>query len=131
MSPKELMEKLNLDMGSIHKIFDYKVSEIKNEIRFIKIANSLIKKEIIHTNEDIRNNASIGYQFESDPAKTELNIRANLTLAVLPEKDICDICELDLVTGLQSSRGPVRVYQHCHHTFHQHCTNSLIKEAKG
>jgi len=33
------MEQLNLDMRSIRLIFDFKVKAIKNEKKFIKIAN--------------------------------------------------------------------------------------------
>jgi hypothetical protein len=51
VSPKVMIEKLNLDLGSFIKIFDFKVSEIKNEAKFITIANKLIKKEIHSTSE--------------------------------------------------------------------------------
>ena len=42
------MDKLNLNLDSIRKIFEFKVKAIKGEKKFIKIANRLIVQEIIH-----------------------------------------------------------------------------------
>jgi hypothetical protein len=42
ISPQTLMEKLNLNIDSIRKIFEFKVKAIKGEKKFIKIANHLI-----------------------------------------------------------------------------------------
>ena len=48
ISPETLMDKLNLNLDSIRKIFEFKVKAIKGEKKFIKIANRLIVQEIIH-----------------------------------------------------------------------------------
>ena len=48
ISPETLMNKLNLNLDSIRKIFEFKVKAIKGEKKFIKIANRLIVQEIIH-----------------------------------------------------------------------------------
>jgi hypothetical protein len=42
ISPETLMDKLNLNLDSIRKIFEFKVKAIKGEKKFIKIANRLI-----------------------------------------------------------------------------------------
>lgn len=48
ISPMKLMDELNLDLRSIRLIFNYKVKAIKNEKKFIKIANKIIVKEILY-----------------------------------------------------------------------------------
>ena len=55
------MEKLNLDLRSIRSIFDFKVKVIKNEKKFMKIANNLIINEILLVSQQGSDNASIGY----------------------------------------------------------------------
>jgi hypothetical protein len=42
ISPETLMEKLNLNLDAIRKIFEFKIKATKVEKKFIKIANHLI-----------------------------------------------------------------------------------------
>jgi predicted metal-dependent hydrolase len=47
ISPETLLAKLNLDLRSIRKVFDYRVKAIKSEKKLIKMANDLLEKEIL------------------------------------------------------------------------------------
>ena len=66
------MDKLNLNLDSIRKIFEFKVKAIKGEKKFIKIANRLIIQEMINESEKGLNLASKGYQLEGDSDKNKL-----------------------------------------------------------
>ena len=61
IQPQTLMEKLNLDLRSIRSIFDFKVKVIKNEKKFMKIANKLIINEILLVSQQGFDGASKGY----------------------------------------------------------------------
>jgi hypothetical protein len=84
ISPETLMDKLNLNLDSIRKIFEFKVKAIKGEKKFIKIANRLIIQEITHTSEQGLMLASKGYQLEGDSGKNKMFQQVN--------RDICDNC---------------------------------------
>lgn len=47
ISPDALLSKLDLDIGSIRKVFDYRVKAIKSEKKLIKMANKILQKEIL------------------------------------------------------------------------------------
>jgi hypothetical protein len=47
ISAKDSLDKLGLDLRSIQYIFDFKLKDNKMEERLIKIANALIKKEVL------------------------------------------------------------------------------------
>jgi hypothetical protein len=117
------MEKLNLDLRSIRSIFDFKVKVIKNEKKFMKIANKLIINEILLVSQQGSDNASMGYQLEGD--------RYNFAnLMSLYDKDICDLCDHDLFPRMNEKmqNPPIKVFIGCAHTFHQHCMNQFVKE---
>lgn len=89
ISPETLMDKLNLNLDSIRKIFEFKVKAIKGEKKFIKIANRLIIQEIIHTSEQGSSLASKGQQLEGDSVQNKMFQQVH--------KDICDNCEHNLI----------------------------------
>jgi hypothetical protein len=68
------------------KIFDFKVSEIKNEGKFIELANILIRKEMYQEGVSMSQLASMGYQLEGDSNSLIKKFDAMLHL----RKDVCD-----------------------------------------
>mmetsp|Transcript_24395 Transcript_24395/g.37822 ORF Transcript_24395/g.37822 Transcript_24395/m.37822 type:complete len:224 (-) Transcript_24395:221-892(-) len=128
VSPKELVEKLNLDLVSIRKIFDFKIKNIKDEKHLFKIANQMIVKEVMVESEAIREHASRGYPLEPDPlSETQQLVRQWKMIA--SQKDTCDVCDQDLLSK-HLGKAPVKVFLGCGHVLHNHCANAYLRTTK-
>lgn len=123
ISPDKLLSRLDLDLGSIRKVFDYRVKAIKSEKKLIKMANEILLKEIMEQYLDRERLEQQGYIFEGDP-----ELRSRYVPAHLLTKDVCDSCEHDIVSA-SLQRSAVVVFIGCGHTFHQHCMNIHHKES--
>jgi hypothetical protein len=123
ISPDTLLAKLDLDLRSIRKVFDYRVKAIKSEKKLIKMANEILLKEIMEQYLERERLESQGYILEGDPVT-----RSAYTPVHLLTKDVCDSCDHDLVSSTLSSSAAC-VFIGCGHTFHKHCMNIYHKES--
>lgn len=64
-----------------------------------------------------------GYVLEGDP-----ELRRMYMDETLISKDVCDICDRDIVSSTVGSAS-VCVFVGCGHTFHIHCVNIHFKES--
>lgn len=125
ISPETLLAKLNLDLRSIRKVFDYRVKAIKGEKKLIKMANELIVKELLEQYFERENLEQRGYILEGDPELRRLYMPERLI-----SKDVCDSCDHDILSSV-GSNSAMSVFIGCGHTFHKHCVNIYYRETEA
>lgn len=90
----------------------------------MKLANSLICKEILVATKIKQANMLKGLQLEGDHSAPG-GVWEHITQQQMQE-DVCDICSHDLITV--KNKGSLKIFIQCGHTFHQYCINVNQKQ---